>query len=70
MATAALAAAGLLGSLPFNGSSVAQQGVPTVHRDVALVDIVSDETAYDSLLYKDLTGGEVGLYNAVDTAAG
>jgi len=68
VATAALAAAGLLGSLPFDGSSVAQQGVPTVHRDVALVDIVSDEGAYDSLLYTDLTTGQTSLYTSVADA--
>lgn len=68
IATAALAAAGLFGSLPFDGSSVAQQGVPTVHRDVALVDIVSDEGAFDTLLYTDLSTGAESLYNAVSTA--
>jgi hypothetical protein len=68
VATAALAAAGLFGSLPFDGSSVAQQGVPTVHRDVALVDIISDEGTYDTLLYNDLSTGATSLYNAVDTA--
>src|ERR1700679_3583941 len=68
IATAALAAAGLFGSLPFDGSSVAQRGVPTVHRDVALVDIVSDEGAFDTLLYTDLSGGATSLYSAVSTA--
>jgi len=68
IATAALAAAGLFGAQPFDGSSVAQQGMPTVHRDVALVDIVSDEGAYDTLLYNDLSTGATSLYNAVDTA--
>jgi hypothetical protein len=38
IAGAALAAAALFGSLPYDGSSQAQQGAPTVHRDVALVD--------------------------------
>jgi hypothetical protein len=65
VATAALAAAGLLGSLPFDGSSVAQQGVRTVHRDVALVDIVTDEISFDNLVYTDLTSGETSLYTAV-----
>ncbi len=64
----ALAAAGLLGSLP-HGTTQAQ-GVPTVHRDVALVDVVSDETSFDDLLYTDLTNLESGLYGAVDTAYG
>jgi len=68
IATAALAAAGLFGSLPFDGSPLAQQGVPTVHRDVALVDIVSDEGAFDTLLYGDLTSAETGVYGAVSTA--
>ena len=68
VATAALAAAGLLGSLPFDGSSVAQQGVPTVHRDVALVDIVTDEISFDNLVYTDLTSGETSLYTAVADA--
>jgi hypothetical protein len=68
-AAAALAAAGLYGSLPYHESAQGQ-GVPTVHRDVALVDIVSDETAFDDLLYTDLTSLESGLYGAVDTAYG
>ncbi|MDT5226719.1 MAG: hypothetical protein QOH94_512, partial [Mycobacterium sp.] len=38
IAGAALAAAGLFGSMPFDGSSVAQSGVPVQHHDVALVD--------------------------------
>jgi hypothetical protein len=68
VAAAALAAAGLFGSLPFDGSLVARPGVPTVHRDVALVDIVSDEGALDTLLYSDLSNGAESLYNAVSTA--
>ena len=42
IAAAALAAAGLFGSLPYDGSPLAQQGVPVQHRDVALVDVTSD----------------------------
>jgi hypothetical protein len=50
---AALAAAGLIGSLPYEGTSVAQQGVPTVHHDVALVDVVD--------------AGEITYNNGIDT---
>jgi hypothetical protein len=74
---AAVAAAGLFGSLPCDGSSVAQQGVPTVHRDVALVDdyttLLTDESAYDTALYNDVlgpTGAEEVLYNDLSTALG
>jgi hypothetical protein len=59
IATAALAAAGLFGSLPFDGTTVAQQGAPTVHRDVALVDIttlLTDEGTLDSALVSDVLG--------------
>lgn len=42
IAAAAIAAAGLFGSMPYDGASVAQQGVPTVHQEVALVDSASD----------------------------
>lgn len=45
VAAAAVAAAGLYGSLSYDGAVVAQQGVPTVHRDVALVDVDVDDTA-------------------------
>jgi hypothetical protein len=38
VAAAAVAAAGLYGSLSYDGQMVAQSGVPTVHHDVALVD--------------------------------
>ena len=67
IATAALAAAGLFGSLPYDGSPVAQQGVPTVHRDVALVDItdatlLTDEGIYDKVLVTDVVAGENTLY--------
>jgi hypothetical protein len=75
IATAALAAAGLFGSLPFNASTVAQQGVPTVHRDVALVDdyttLLTDEGTLDTALYNDVlgpTGAEEQLYSALATA--
>jgi hypothetical protein len=75
IAGAAIAAAGLFGSLPYQGTPQSQQGVPTVHRDVALVDItdatlLTDEGTLDSALYGDLTGAETSLYGAVDTAYG
>jgi len=68
IATAALAAAGLFGSLPYEGSTQAQQGVPTVHRDVALVDILTDESAFDTALFNDVlgpTGAEEQLFTAL-----
>jgi hypothetical protein len=78
IAAAALAAAGLFGSLPFDGSSVAQHGVPVEHHDVALVDSISDtaigsETAIDNFLYAGVfgpTGGESELFNAAVTLLG
>jgi hypothetical protein len=69
---AALTAAGLFGSLPFDGTRVAQQGVPTVHRDVALVDVLTDETAFDTLLFNDVlgpTGAEATLFNDLSSTA-
>jgi hypothetical protein len=72
---AALTAAGLLGSLPFDGTQVAQQGVPTVHRDVALVDdftpLLTDEGTFDTALFNDVlgpTGAEETLFNTLATA--
>jgi hypothetical protein len=74
IATAALAAAGLFGSLPFNGSSLADHGVPTVHRDVALVDTTSDiigaETTFDDTLYTDVNTGAAALYTDAANAYG
>ncbi|HEY1840894.1 MAG TPA: hypothetical protein VGG53_11845 [Mycobacterium sp.] len=59
IAAAALTAAGLYGSLPYHGPSQAQ-GVPTVHHDVALVDVTSSvldaETGFDTMLYNDVLG--------------
>jgi hypothetical protein len=69
---AALTAAGLIGSLPYDGSPAAQQAVPTVHRDVALVDILTDETAFDTLLFNDVlgpTGAEEQLFTALGANA-
>ncbi len=77
VATAALAAAGLFGSLPWNGSSVAQSGVPVEHHDVALVDTASDiltyETTLDDTLYSGIygsTGGYAELYDEAVKALG
>jgi hypothetical protein len=76
IAAAALAAAGLFGSLPFDGSSVAQQGVPSVHRDVALVDVTDttllvDEHTLDAALVNDVlgpAGAEEHLYTSLASA--
>ena len=77
IATAALAAAGLFGSLPYEGSTQAQQGAPTVHRDVALVDIdttlLTDEGTFDNALFNDVlgpTGAEEQLFSTLSTAIG
>lgn len=74
IAAAALAAAGLFGSLPFDGSSLADQAVPTMHRDVALVDTTSDiitsETTLDDMLYGDAHTAATTLYNDTVTALG
>jgi hypothetical protein len=75
IAAAGLAAAGLFGSLPYDGSQVAQQGAPTVHRDVALVDdyttLLTDEGTLDTAFYNDVlgpTGAEEQLYSTLATA--
>ena len=75
IAAAALAAAGLFGSLPFDGSSVAQQGVPVEHHDVALVDVTDttllfDEGTLDSALVSDVSGAETTLYSDLTTTYG
>jgi hypothetical protein len=77
IAAAALAAAGLFGSMPFDGSSVAQSGVPVQHHDVALVDTASDiltfETSLDDQVYASIfgsTGAEASLYNSFVDAFG
>jgi hypothetical protein len=75
IAAAALAAAGLFGSLPFDESSVAQ-GVPVQHHDVALVDdtaILTPETTFDSTLFNDVlgsSGAEEQFYTSVVAADG
>jgi hypothetical protein len=76
VAGAALAAAGLLGSLPYHGP-VQAQGIPTQHHDVALVDlgdtIVGSETSLDDSLFTSVfgpSGVEAELYNGLATALG
>ncbi len=72
----ALAAAGLFGSLPFNGSMLADQGVPVQHHDVALVDVTDatlllDEATLDNALWNDVlgpTGAEEQLFTALANA--
>ncbi|MGA8330842.1 MAG: hypothetical protein WB777_16295, partial [Mycobacterium sp.] len=75
VATAALAAAGLFGSLPWDGSSVAQSGVPVQHHDVALVDltdatVLSDEGTLDAALVSEVSTAENALYTDLDTSYG
>jgi hypothetical protein len=79
IAGAALVAAGIFGSLPWDGSSsLAQQGVPVEHHNVALVDSISDtaigsETAIDNFLYAGVfgpTGAESELFNGAVTLLG
>jgi hypothetical protein len=76
IAAAGLAAAGLLGSLPYDGSPLAQQGAPVQHHDVALVDVTDatlllDESTLDNALFNDVlgpTGAEEQLFTALATA--
>jgi hypothetical protein len=75
IAAAALTAAGLFGSLPYNGS-VQADGVPVQHHDVALVDVtdatlLADEGTLDNALFNDVlgpTGAEEQLFSALATA--
>jgi hypothetical protein len=76
IAGAGLAAAALFGSLPYHGPWQAQ-GVPTVHRDVALVDATSAllgaEGSLDTQFFNDVlgsNGAEATLYNDLATALG
>ncbi|WIM88414.1 hypothetical protein PT015_02605 [Candidatus Mycobacterium wuenschmannii] len=85
IAAAAITAAGLFGSLPYEGASVAQQGVPTVHHDVALVDVsqsaadaaaavdytplLNAEEAVNTTLY-NLSVGDNGLYETLYNSLG
>jgi hypothetical protein len=72
IAAAGLAAIGLAAWPPMT-----QQGVPTVHRDVALVDVtdstlLTDEGTLDTTLWNDVlgpTGAEEQLYNALGSNA-
>jgi hypothetical protein len=67
VAAGALTATGLFGS-------VQAQGVPTVHREVVLVDTTSDiitsETTFDDMLYGDAHTSATTLYNEAVTAFG
>jgi hypothetical protein len=73
IAAGALAAAGLFGSLPFDGSSIAQSGVPVQHHDVALVDVtdatlLTDESTLDTAFFNDVlgpTGAEEQLFSTL-----
>lgn len=75
VAAAALAAAGLFGSLPYHGT-IEAQGVPVQHHDVALVDasdILGPETTFDTTFFNELLGAngvEDQLYSSVQTALG
>ncbi|HXO55304.1 MAG TPA: hypothetical protein VN866_02025, partial [Mycobacterium sp.] len=75
VAAAALAAAGLFGSLPYHGT-VQAQGVPIQHHDVALVDssdILGPETTFDTTFFNDVLGSggaEEQFYNSVVAADG
>ncbi|MFZ1160681.1 hypothetical protein [Mycobacterium sp.] len=76
IAAAALGAAGLFGSLPYHGLTQAQ-GIPTVHHDVALVDLgdtlLGSETGFDTTLYDGVlgpNGSEEMMYNSFVTAFG
>jgi hypothetical protein len=74
IAAAGLAAIGLVAWPHQATPPLAQQGVPTVHRDVALVDIttlLTDERAFDTALFNDVlgpTGAEEQLFTALSTA--
>jgi hypothetical protein len=77
IAAAGLAAIGLV-AWPHQATlPQAQQGVPTVHRDVALVDdfttLLTDEGTFDTALFNDVlgpTGAEEVLYSDLSTALG
>lgn len=76
IAAAGLAAIGLV-FWPQHAMPLAQQAIPTVHRDVALVDATSAllgaEGAFDTTLWNDVLGAggaEQTLYNSLVTAFG
>jgi hypothetical protein len=77
ISAAGLAAIGLVAWPHQATSPQAQQGVPTVHRDVALVDdsstILPPETSFDTELFNSVlgtNGAEEQFYNALATAVG
>ena len=76
VAAAGLAAIGLA-AWPQHAMPMAQHGVPTVHRDVALVDdgsvILPPETTIDTELFNSVlgpSGAEADLYNALVSSVG
>ncbi len=75
VAAAGLAAIGLV-AWPHQATPLAQQGVPTVHRDVALVDdtaILGPETTFDTTFFNDVlgpSGAEAELYNSLASSVG
>ena len=75
IAAAGLAAIGLV-AWPHQATPLAQHGVPTVHRDVALVDdttILGPETSLDTELFNSVfgsTGSEEQLYSALASSVG
>ena len=76
VAAAGLAAIGLA-AWPQHATPMAQHGVPTVHRDVALVDdgsvILPPETTIDTELFNSVlgpSGAEADLYNALVSSVG
>lgn len=73
IAAAGLAAIGLAAWPHQATTPLTQQGVPTVHRDVALVDILTDEDTFDSSVYSQVvgpTGAEETLSSDLTTAFG
>lgn len=76
VAAAGLAAIGLVAWPQQATTPQAQQGVPTVHRDVALVDdttLLTDEGTFDSALWNDVlgsNGAEAELFNALSSSVG
>jgi hypothetical protein len=74
IAAAGLAAIGLVAWPHQATPPQAQQGVPTVHRDVALVDnILTPETTFDSELFNSVlgpTGAEEQLFTALGPTEG
>jgi hypothetical protein len=76
IAAAGLAALGLV-AWPHQAATPQAHGVPTVHRDVALVDTSTDilgpETTLDTTLFNDVlgsTGAEEQLYTGLSNSVG